>query len=75
MPLYEYYCSGCKEKFELLVSYQLADDVVCTKCHSDKVRRLLSIFASPRGEEEDISYGDMCSSPMGGGCCGSGGCH
>ncbi len=28
MPLYEYYCSDCRTKFELLVSHQHADDVV-----------------------------------------------
>ena len=45
MPLYEYYCSDCKSKFELLVSRQHADDIICMKCHSEKVRRLLSVFA------------------------------
>src|SRR5579883_2003803 len=40
MPLYEYYCSNCKSKFELLVGHQHADDVVCMKCRSEKVRRL-----------------------------------
>ncbi|GHO53790.1 FmdB family zinc ribbon protein [Ktedonobacter robiniae] len=49
MPLYEYYCPDCKNKFELLVSYKHADDVVCMKCHSEKVRRLLSVFAAQRG--------------------------
>ena len=27
MPLYEYYCSDCKSKFELLVSHKHADDI------------------------------------------------
>lgn len=76
MPLYEYYCSDCKSKFEMLVSHQHADDVVCMKCHSEKVRRLLSVFARPAnlsGEEGD--YDDMSSM---GGSCGCGGacnCH
>lgn len=74
MPLYEYRCSDCKAKFELLVTHQNADDVVCMKCHSDKVRRLLSTFALPRGAGEDSSYGDD-EMPMMGGCsCGGGGC-
>ena len=72
MPLYEYRCSDCKAKFELLVMHQHADDIVCTKCHSDKVRRLLSTFALPRGGE-DTAYGDDV--PMMDGCsCGGGGC-
>ena len=79
MPLYEYYCSDCQAKFELLVSHQHADGVVCMKCQSEKVRRLLSVFASQRGSSEDGSYDEMASS-MGGGSCGCGGgggcgCH
>ena len=71
MPLYEYYCSDCRSTFELLVSHQHADDVVCMKCHSEKVRRLLSVFAAPRGNSEDASYDEMPS--MGGCSCGGGG--
>lgn len=78
MPLYEYYCSGCKTKFELLVSHQHADDVVCTKCHGEQVRRLLSLFAMSGRTGEDGGYEDFDSSADGGSCgCGGGncGCH
>jgi putative FmdB family regulatory protein len=77
MPLYEYYCSDCKSKFELLVSHQHADDVVCTKCHSEKIRRLLSTFAFAGKTDGSASYEDFDSS-MDGGSCGCGGdcgCH
>jgi putative FmdB family regulatory protein len=73
MPLYEYYCSDCRSKFELLVSHQHADDVVCMKCHSEKVRRLLSVFAAHRVGDEDGGYEEMASS-MGGCGCGDGSC-
>ena len=73
MPLYEYYCSDCKSKFELLVSRHLADDIVCMKCRSEKVRRLLSVFATARGNGDDASYDTPPS--VGSGCgCGGGGC-
>lgn len=79
MPLYEYYCSGCKTKFELLVSHQHADDVVCTKCHGEKVRRLLSTFAFAGKRGEYSAYEDYDSSSADGGNCGCGGgscgCH
>lgn len=78
MPLYEYYCSGCKTKFELLVNHQHADDVVCTKCHSEKVRRLLSTFAFAGKSSESNSYDEFDTSADGGSCgCGGGscGCH
>ena len=72
MPLYEYYCSDCRSTFELLVSHQHADDVVCMKCHSEKVRRLLSVFASPRGNSEESDYDEI---PSVRGCgCGGGSC-
>ena len=75
MPLYEYYCSDCRSKFELLVSHRHADDVVCVKCHGEKIRRLLSVFAmSGQGGEGD-GYDDFDSSVGGGSCaCGGGSC-
>ena len=73
MPLYEYYCSDCKSKFELLVSHQYADDVVCKKCHGEKVRRLLSVFARTSGGNEENAYDSMDAS-MGSCGCGNGGC-
>ena len=74
MPLYEYYCSDCKSKFELLVSHQHADDVVCMKCHSEKVRRLLSVFAFASNDSEDSAY-DNVGLSAGGSCgCGGGSC-
>ena len=75
MPLYEYYCSDCKAKFELLVSHKYADDVVCAKCHSERVRRLLSVFATSRGEGEDsVGEYDAAAPSMGSCACGGGGC-
>ncbi len=72
MPLYEYSCSDCQAKFELLVSHQHADEVVCVKCHGEKVRRLLSVFAAKRRNGEDSFNGERPS--MGGCGCGGGGC-
>jgi putative FmdB family regulatory protein len=76
MPLYEYYCSDCQSKFELLVSHKHADDIVCMKCHSEKVRRLLSVFSQARRNGNEIAFDDAPSSEgdcgCGGGACG---CH
>lgn len=77
MPLYEYYCSDCRSKFELLVGHQHADDVVCTRCHGEQVRRLLSVFAMAGKIGKDGEYDDFDSSGEGGscGCGGSCNCH
>jgi putative FmdB family regulatory protein len=58
MPLYEYYCSACQSKFELLVSHKHADEIVCMKCHSEKVRRLLSVFSKIGGSDTSLEHAD-----------------
>lgn len=83
VPLYEYYCSDCQRKFELLMSYEAseADEIVCTRCHGGHVRKLLSVFARPRvvsvgdGFGDYSDYADADDGDFGGGCaCGGGGC-
>jgi putative FmdB family regulatory protein len=71
MPLYEYRCASCGERFELLRSLAHADDVVCHRCHSRDVKRLLSVFAVHAGatSRAGASTGEGVSS-SGGGCCG-----
>ena len=72
MPLYEYHCASCGERFELLRSLAHADDVVCHRCHSRDVKRLLSVFAVHAGAASHASaasVGERASS-AGGGCCG-----
>lgn len=49
MPLYEYSCSDCNTRFELLASPQYADDVVCVRCGSEHVHRILSNLHLPQG--------------------------
>lgn len=63
MPLYEYLCKECEEKFEELRSPSQADtDVSCPDCGSPKVSRQFSTFAAGSG------------SPGGGAARSSGGC-
>lgn len=50
MPLYEYKCKKCGNKFEKLVSMSKADDPMeCPKCKSDESERLLSTFSASVG--------------------------
>ena len=74
MPLYEYYCADCRGKFEMFTSYETSEgDIVCTKCHGGRVRKMFSLFAAPRGsgDYDDASYDD---GDMGGGCSCGGAC-
>ncbi len=46
MPIYEYRCPKCGEKFEKLRSIRDDDnDVRCPRCEAGKVERVLSGFA------------------------------
>jgi len=53
MPVYEYTCSKCSEKFELLV--RGGTRVACPSCRSKKVKKEFSSFAPRGGASEDAS--------------------
>ena len=42
MPIYEYECCDCNSEFELFATLSDRDYVKCPKCHSGKIRRLIS---------------------------------
>ena len=47
MPMYEYRCRECGERFEMLRRMSDADlDLVCPECRSEEVERMLSRFAA-----------------------------
>jgi putative FmdB family regulatory protein len=68
MPIYEFRCEECEKPFEKLVR-TFREEVACPGCGSASVERLLSTFAMSGGGS---SSGP--SAPLGGGCCGRGGC-
>ncbi len=46
MPIYEYVCTGCKTKFELLRPLSEADaTALCSECHGE-AKRIFSTFAA-----------------------------
>jgi putative FmdB family regulatory protein len=45
MPLFEYSCEKCVIKFEKIASSATEKDVVCPKCGSHSVQKLISRFA------------------------------
>lgn len=76
MPLYEFACLSCQQKFEQLVPSFRAE-ATCPKCGGHEVEKLLSTFAMSSGGG---GRGDAPRMPAtaggGGGCCGGGcGCH
>ena len=47
MPLYEYKCSNCNTKFEVLhKSATQTSEVTCPSCNSVQIKKLFSAFSS-----------------------------
>jgi putative FmdB family regulatory protein len=67
MPVYEYTCMSCPERFEKRVSIEARDDrAICPNCGSDGAERRVSVFAA-------FSASGGQTAALGGGCCGGGG--
>jgi len=50
MPIYEYECLKCGERFELRRGMSDSDqDVKCPRCEAENPRRVLSTFATTSG--------------------------
>lgn len=63
MPIYEYTCSDCGERFELLVRSSTAP--TCPHCRSARLKRELSAFAvgSPAAAPEGAACGACGNAP------------
>lgn len=70
MPLYEYICLDCAEKFDALRSINDADKPFpCPRCASASTRRTLSVFAAHcEGKILTGNSSSGCSSCAGGNC-------
>ncbi len=68
MPIYEYCCTKCDNKFDLLRSFSQVDDSVsCPECRKE-AKRLVSAFASFSKDSSGVS------APIGGGGGSCAGC-
>jgi len=73
MPIYEYICDECEERFEKIVMNQRAE-IACPKCASKKASIQLSVFSSVGNGGATKSSGGYTGG--GGSCCGGGcGCN
>ena len=76
MPIYEYHCPTCNNKFEKLQSMN-ATGADCPQCEQP-AKRALSVFASitAGGSSDSSDFTPMPAPPLrGGGCCGGGCFH
>jgi putative FmdB family regulatory protein len=61
MPIYEYHCGQCKHEFEKLV-FNSSEKIVCPKCKSKKVGRMMSAFAFSSGGKFKSTASSSCGS-------------
>jgi putative FmdB family regulatory protein len=67
MPIYEFICRECGERFEELVRSGKEEDVQCCRCSSRDIQRLLSGFAF-KSDSGNSGAGSSCGSCTRGSC-------
>jgi putative FmdB family regulatory protein len=68
MPIYEYQCLDCGERFEVLQRMgEGAEGVTCPECGKERVSKQFSTFASgaSSGQASAASFGGGCGSGSG----------
>jgi putative FmdB family regulatory protein len=74
MPIYEYRCESCSEKFDVLTRFAERDEAqMCPACESTKTRVLVSSFAFAGADDSSSSVdfaGGESAGQSAGGCCG-----
>jgi putative FmdB family regulatory protein len=74
VPIYDYACVACEERFDDLSRFD-APSPPCPTCGSAETQRLLSPFLVPNssaGQRSFVRNGASALAEMG--CCGGGGC-
>jgi putative FmdB family regulatory protein len=58
MPIYEFECCDCCEKFETLV-FRTDESVNCPKCSSANAQRVMSVFGFKSGGDKGAASSRM----------------
>jgi len=76
MPVYEYVCNACKNKFQLMRPFSRSqEDADCPRCHKTGKRIISACYSKATdsaGITQPVGGGGGCSS-CGGGSCAT--CH
>ena len=77
MPVFEYKCTSCNSKFEVLHKSSVKqEDVSCPDCNSKEIKKLFSSFsASVQGHSHENGCNhESCGMPSTGCGCSGGSC-
>jgi putative FmdB family regulatory protein len=69
MPIFEYECPSCGNRFDKLIRGGASGEIACPKCGGSNTKRVMSVFASfnsSGGTGGSASFGGTCA-PSGGG--------
>ncbi|MCS6830718.1 MAG: zinc ribbon domain-containing protein [Armatimonadota bacterium] len=62
MPIYEFRCKGCGQKFEQRFSSADVSGVACPQCGSSEVSRLISLFFALKASRDmEVAGCDRCA--------------
>lgn len=68
MPIYEYVCLDCRQRFEALRSMKDADaQISCESCQSEHTARCVTVFFA-HGDGKVVAGGGGCAGCAGGSC-------
>ena len=73
VPIYDYACLSCDERFDELQRSDAAPPA-CPACGADETQRLLSTFLVPNSPAGQRTFVRSMPSAHDLGCCGGGGC-
>jgi putative FmdB family regulatory protein len=69
MPIYEYVCLDCGQRFELIRAMKDADaSIACKQCESLHTSRMLSLFNAQSGGRIVAGGNTSCASCSSGAC-------
>jgi putative FmdB family regulatory protein len=79
MPIYEYECCKCCERFEKLV-FRSDEPVTCPKCESADITKMMSVCGFKSGGDKGAASSRVASTSASSGCAGCAGgscasCH
>ena len=71
MPIFEYECDTCHDRFEELVLSSRSADVHCPKCDGETVHKVYSTFAAQSKDGAGDCAGGFCEPAASPGLCGT----
>jgi|DewCreStandDraft_4_1066084.scaffolds.fasta_scaffold04637_9 putative FmdB family regulatory protein len=74
MPVYEYFCPKCSEKFEIRATMEKKEKGInakCPKCGNEKTAQIFgNFFTFSKGNKPPMNGGGCCNPNSSPGCCG-----